>query len=102
VSSPTYPLEEIKRLVAAGEFYLTTSSMDSVFALGFDFDDVPECILDYLDDTHFYKTMVAEKCPGRMQDVYRVAYRLVPIYLKLQISIEQKAVVISFKEDVPE
>jgi hypothetical protein len=40
--------------------------------------------------------MPAEKKPGLMQDVYRIAYEKRRIYLKLQVA-NDRAVVISFK-----
>jgi hypothetical protein len=36
---PTYPLREIKELVARGHFYITRSSLDGAFDLGFDEQD---------------------------------------------------------------
>lgn len=99
VPSATYHLVEVQRLIAEGQFYITTAALDGAFALGFDDQSIRECICDFLDDTHFYKTMVAEKGkPGLMQDVYRITYESQPIYLKLQICNKQ-AVVISFKAE---
>lgn len=72
--------------------------MDGAFAVGFDDEDICECIREHLDGTHFYKTMAAAKRPGLMQDVYRVTYRQQPVYLKVQI-VGAVAVVISFKAD---
>lgn len=98
MSGPTYSLPEIKKLVASRHYWITRSSLDGAFALGFDDQDICECICDYLDATHFYKTMPAEFRPGFMQDVYRITYEEQTVYLKLQIAIG-KAVVISFKAD---
>jgi hypothetical protein len=98
VQEATYSLEEIKRLIVNGEYRITGTSLDGAFALGFDDQDICECIGDYLDGTHFYKTMPSEKRPSLMQDVYRITYEKQPIYLKLQI-VDERAVVISFKSD---
>jgi len=98
VSVATYPLQVIKELVAGGRFYITRSSLNGAFDLGFDDQDIVECICDYLDGAHFYKTMSARKKPGLMQDVYRIIYRGEPIYLKLQIA-GGSVTVISFKAD---
>jgi hypothetical protein len=94
----SYKLDEIKKLVTEGKYRISGTSMDGAFSLGFDAQDICECICDYLDETHFYKTMAAERKPGFMQDVYRITYESQPIYLKLQIS-DNCAVVISFKTD---
>jgi hypothetical protein len=99
VAGPTYSLAEVRRLIDEKNYWITTSAMDGAFDLGFDDVDIIECIRDYLDESNFYKTMPAAKQAGLMQDVYRVAFKLVPIYVKLQISADQKAVVISFKQD---
>jgi len=48
-----------------------------------------------LEETHFYKTMPAEKNPNLMQDVYHITYQGQRVYVKLQVNVE--AVVISFK-----
>lgn len=94
----TYSLSDIKKLIASRQYVITRPSLDGAFALGFDDQDICECICDYLDSTHFYKTMPAEQRPGFMQDVYRITYEEQPVYLKLQIALG-KAVVISFKAD---
>jgi len=55
--------------------------------------------MNCLTEAHFYKTMPAEKRSGFMQDVYRITYQGRRIYLKLQVSKENWAVVVSFKEE---
>jgi hypothetical protein len=72
--------------------------LDGAFGVGFDDQDIVECIGDHLDGAHFYKTMLAHKRPGLMQDVYRITYQGEPIYLKLQI-VSGNVTVISFKAD---
>lgn len=94
----TYSLEEIKQLVAGGHRYITRSSLDGAYDLGFDDQDIVECICDYLEVTHFYKTMPADKRPGLMQDVYRITYEGQPLYMKFQI-VNGSVTVISFKAD---
>jgi hypothetical protein len=98
MSTPSYDLEEVKKLILAGAYAITRSSMDGALAVGFDDQDIVECICNYLDGTHFYKTMASEKKAGLMQDVYRITYEMHPIYLKVQIA-RARAVVISFKTD---
>ena len=96
--SASYPLAEIKRLIANEEFWITRVALDGALALGFDDQDIRECICDYLEGTHFYKTMVATKKAGFMQDVYRITYETVAVYLKVQI-VDGNAIIISFKAD---
>lgn len=96
VPKPTYDLAEIQALIARGLYRITAYAMDGAFELGFDDQDICDCVAR-LDASHFYKTMAAEKMPGLMQDVYRVTYQQQPVYVKLQIT--DRAVVISFKRD---
>jgi hypothetical protein len=94
---PTYPLELVKGLIRDGSWYIAVTAQATALELGFDDEDVKDCILNHLADTHFYKTMESEKKPGLMQDVYRITYQEQRIYIKLQVN--PSAVVISFKEE---
>ena len=78
-----------------GSWLLTETARDSVIELGFDDEDVYDCVVNCLDDTHFFKTMAATTKPGLMQDVYYITYEGERLYVKLQVSVE--AVVVSFK-----
>lgn len=69
--------------------------MDSALEMGFDDEDIHDCIVNDLEETHFYKTMPAEKNPALMQDVYHITYQGHRIYVKVQVNVF--AVVISFK-----
>ncbi len=60
--------------------------------------DMVDCVLDHLAETHFYKTMVSEKNPDLMQDVYRITYQQKRIYLKLQV-VGEWAVIVTFKQE---
>ena len=93
-----YNLDEIKRLVYEGSYRVTLTARQDALAMGFDSRDVCDCVLA-LDETHFYKYMPAEKAPGLWQDVYRIGYQGIRVYLKLQINFAGNAVIISFKED---
>jgi len=92
---PTYPLTLVKGLINDGSWVLTAVAEDDAMALGFDQDDVRDCICNHLSETHFYKTMPSEKNPKLMQDVYHITYENQPLYVKLQVNLN--AVVISFK-----
>jgi motility quorum-sensing regulator / GCU-specific mRNA interferase toxin len=72
------------------------AAMDAAVELGFDEEDMRDCIVNHLEEIHFYKTMESEKKPGLMQDVYRITYQGERLYVKLQVVIN--AVVVSFKE----
>jgi hypothetical protein len=80
-----------------GDWVLTAVALDTALELGFDEEDVFDCIVNHLEETHFYKTMEAEKKIGLMQDVYHITYQEQRLYVKLQVNAT--AVVISFKEE---
>ena len=65
--------------------------------LGFDERDIIACVLG-LKPGDFYKSMEATALPGLWQDVYRPSFMGAALYVKLQISRVDDAVVISFKE----
>ena len=66
---PTYSLELIKGLMQDGSWVITGTAVDTAGALGFDEQDVYDCIVHQLCETHFYKTMPAQNKPSTMQDV---------------------------------
>jgi len=94
-----YSLAELKSLVESGGFKVTQVALQTALALGFDEDDIKECIVESLEATHFYKTMPSEKVPGCWQDVYKITYRATRMYVKLQIGHGGEAIIISFKAD---
>jgi hypothetical protein len=95
VHKPTYSLAQMKGLIRDGSWIVRESALDSALEMGFDDEDISDCIVNYLEETHFYKTMPAEKNPALMQDVYHITYHGHRIYVKVQINV--LAVVISFK-----
>ena len=95
---PYYNLADIKMLVREGHYHVTLSARQDALYMGFDSEGVRVCVLA-LNETHFYKSMPAEKVPGLWQDVYKIAYTGIRVYLKLQINFANSAVIISFKED---
>ena len=97
--NPTYDLGQIRILVGCGAYYITVAAANDAAQLGMDDEDIVECVANCLNESHFYKTMQAEKMPGLWQDVYKIAHQGYRLYIKLQINAAQKAVVISFKED---
>jgi motility quorum-sensing regulator/GCU-specific mRNA interferase toxin len=83
--------------VAAGAFVVTLSAREGAAEAGFDERDILACVLG-LTPRDFYKSMAADKNPGLWQDVYRPTFQGTALYVKLQISAIDNAVVISFKE----
>jgi len=79
-----------------GSWHLTESARDTATELGFDEGDVYDCLVNCLEETHFYKTMPANTRLGLMQDVYHITYEGVRLDVKLQVWVEM--VVVSFKE----
>lgn len=96
---PTYALATVKRLIREGQYLITVTASTTAFALGFDDEDIADCIVSHVTESDFHKTMPAAKAPGLMQDVYRARYSGKPIYIKVQVNADGKLVVISFKED---
>ena len=78
-------------------WYLTGTARDDATEIGFDEEDVYDCIVNHLAETHFYKTMPAQKKAGLMQDVYRITYQDERLYIKLQVC--GNVIVVSFKEE---
>lgn len=99
-SQPTYDLELVQQLVGQGTLshLVTSAARAGGRACGFtSVDDIVEAILA-LSPANFYKTMEAEKCPGRWQDVYHSEFHGVELYIKVQISSAGAAVVVQFKQ----
>ena len=94
-----YNLNRIKMLIKGEQYRITASALQCAQMLDFQDDDILDCISHSLSKTHFYKTMPAENVPGLWQDVYKLRYYGVRVYLKLQIDFNKQFVVISFKED---
>ena len=94
---PTYDLLLIQKKVGRRfERVITGTAADGARALGLAEEQIIECVLS-LDSSMFFKTMPAEQCPGLWQDVYRAPYQGQLIYVKLQVSTQGKAVIVSFK-----
>lgn len=79
-------------------YRITVSARKGASDLYLDESDIVDCVLR-LEEGHFYKSMKAASAKGLFQDVYRVQYQSRPLYVKLQISRQGRAVVVSFKRD---
>jgi hypothetical protein len=95
----SYALLHVKELVREGKHLITRTALQSAMLMGFLDEDITECICDFLEPSHFYKTMPSEQKAGMMQDVYKITYEGKRVYLKLQINQSGLAVIVSFKED---
>jgi len=96
--TPTYDLQQVQWLVGQGELSRVISYVAVAGAneLGFSREDIVEAVLS-LGENDFYKSMEAEQFPGLWQDVYHLWYRGVLLYIKLQMDMKGRAVVIQFK-----
>jgi hypothetical protein len=95
----TYELCEIQEAIKQDKFYVTETASQTAASIGFLEDGIVECVVEHLKESHFYKTMPAERVPGVMQDVYKIAYQGQRLYIKLQINKGGNGVIISFKTD---
>jgi hypothetical protein len=95
----TYELCQIQESIKQDKFYICEEARITAALIGFLDDEISDCVVNYLDETHFYKTMPTVKFPGSMQDVYKITYMGKRVYIKLQINKGGNAVIVSFKED---
>ena len=97
-AGPSYDLYLLQRLVGQGPIssIITRTAIDGASALHLERDDLVDAVLT-LGPEHFYKSMESEACPGLWQDVYHLEYRETPVYLKLQLLPDGRAVVVQFK-----
>lgn len=97
---PTYDLAQIKLLLRTQQFEITVQAARTAAALGFDEDDIYECVRN-LECSHLDKSMPAEhgKYRGLWQDVYHVEFERKWLYVKLQMDGDDWFRVISFKEN---
>lgn len=95
----SYALLLVKELVKEGKYLVTFAVVQSATLMGFLDEDITDCIVNFLQPSHFYKTMASEQKAGMMQDVYKITFEGKRVYLKLQINQSGLAVIVSFKED---
>lgn len=91
-----YNLDSIKELVKNNHYYITGSARTSYTNLGFTDDDVIEIIMS-LSSSNLYKSMTSYHSNQIWQDVYHKTVKQTKLYIKLQIN--EKAIIISFKEN---
>jgi len=104
--TPAYPTELIARLAADEDCRaIVLTARRDCLVLGLSIEDV-WVVLQDLDGPacHFYKTMVSEKRPEDIFDVYDVFIDNLPIYLKFKVTTgpsgrQHVVVVVSFKRN---
>jgi motility quorum-sensing regulator/GCU-specific mRNA interferase toxin len=96
--SPHYDLQWIQYRLEAGDYWIERLAAQGAMSLGFDQQDILDCVLQ-LTPADFYKSMESNKRPGFWQDVYKVVYCDVRIYVKIQIGHTGDGVIIQFKKD---
>jgi hypothetical protein len=84
-TTPTYDLTTIKKsLSSVSKLRMTRSSRLDAVALGFDDQDIVD-VIKAVKETDFHKTMPSIKFPqAANQDVYRVHWKSLYLYLKFQ------------------
>ncbi len=95
---PHYSLSKLKRLIEEGKYRFTFSSKKTIAE---DFSITSEEALDTilkLTGKDLYKSMRSHENPGLWQDVYHKDIGTRTAYIKLQISITDDAIIISFKK----
>ena len=97
---PIYELSRIQAIVRddSSKLYVTRTAATTAREILCDTEDIIECILS-LTAAQFYKSMSSDKRPDHYQDVYKMRFHGYAVYLKLQLTVRDEAVVISFKRD---
>jgi motility quorum-sensing regulator/GCU-specific mRNA interferase toxin len=98
---PHYSLSRLQALIQnPATRVITASSREGATQLSWGEEEIVQCVLG-LTIRDFYKSMTSHFNFRLWQDVYRPTFQRVELYVKLQISPEERGVVISFKERRP-
>jgi len=93
-----YSLEKMKKLIKEGKYRFTFSSRKTIAE---DFNLTTEDALEFvlkLKEGDLYKSMQSNEDESLWQDVYHKNIGRKTAYIKLQISINNNAIIISFKQ----
>lgn len=99
--SPAYSLADLQAKAAVGYMVMTGRAQRDMAQMGYDIDDVLDCIAGLTSD-NFYKSDPSRTKPGTFHDVYKTQIGKKRIYLKLQLGpprLGRRTVVISFHKD---
>ncbi len=91
-----YNLDSIKEMIKSNHYFITGSARIGYTNLGFDDEDVIDIVMS-LTSNNLYKSMTSYHNAQIWQDVYHTSVDKLKLYIKLQIN--EKAIVISFKEN---
>ncbi len=97
---PMFPLDKFQRLFSCTRI-ITKQALSDAYGLGFDEEDIEQAVSE-LRPEHFYKSMPATRVEGAWQDVYKLKYMHIPLYIKIQLLERANSVstiVIAFKKD---
>ncbi len=98
-NAPTHSLALVKAAVQDGRWLASGKVLRTASAVYCDRRDIEECIAS-LTEEDFRKSMPSEAREGRWQDVYKVHYYSMPIYLKFDYSSRtDRVILLSFKLD---
>ena len=99
---PHYSLKELKKLIADEKTAeITRTSIRNANELGISYTEIIDIVLSLTSDD-FYKSMTAYENNKIWQDVYKPHHENLRLYIKLQIKLDGKGVVIQFKKDEDE
>lgn len=97
-TGPSYDLAHLQQLIGKSDTrIITRTAYLEAAALGYAGAADIVAVIKQINPQDFFKTMPAHKAPGRWQDVYRIWANGVELYVKLQLSVNGKGVVIQFK-----
>lgn len=95
--TPHYDLKLIHDLIKSDKYFVTDKSLQGGNKLGFSETEMLDIVLS-LKRSDFIKAMTHYMNYKIWQDVYTPICNSKPLYIKVQISADNKAVVIDFKE----
>jgi hypothetical protein len=99
----THDLATIQDLVARMQYRIYEDPSEYT-VLGFEETDIRDAVAQ-LTPAHAHKTMPSNKRLGAMQDVYKIRYDGIRLYLKFDLSRDPRtneprlAIILSFKRD---
>jgi motility quorum-sensing regulator/GCU-specific mRNA interferase toxin len=95
---PAYDLQQLQQLIGQGlvSSWIMGTAKTGAAQLGLGEEEIVDAVLQ-LTAGHFYKSMESERFPGLWQDVYHLDYRGVRLYIKLQMGVGGRAIVVQCK-----
>ncbi|GBE06489.1 mRNA interferase MqsR [bacterium BMS3Abin10] len=99
-SKPTYDLANIKKLLCdSSSCHITKTAHIGAAELGYMDQEAIIDAIEEIQEEDFYKSMPSTKKKRLFQDVYHLSHDGNELYIKLQLSVNsKKVVIIQFKE----